>query len=925
MWTSFSSEARREAHELSSMFSRSHRVFATVAFALFCWLRAALAVETSLGVSTDRLRLRVEGQTWVFESVGGLWSLGRIEVRGVQVAQPLSRADGFWVGGGEAQRYEVLENSPGEKDLRFFLERGAVTYRLRSADPIPVVHVELDGPAETTCAFTASTASAGEHGAWVTRGWVATDADGFEAFIDASNPWVFGHSSAENVDVGYAFLPQVKGNLQRNGRTEQRTGTFFKTTRQPEASADFRALWQLRMGEKEPKAFAVLFDRDLGGRMSDVCEKYFAGAVDMLVDVTNVPRSNFDPEKCLEVMPVRLAAPDAFIPGWGLMMDEFPKASYPFAHDSIWQTPALLAFEGLATGRDWERNFAGYFLEKTPLEGPDGESFFVRRPGGLTRWGYFATYRDGFAPLDGGSWWQADILYRTALALNDSKLRHAALDMALHDLNVKLDLEKMTYPPCWSAILNRVGNDHRDDWFMTPGLAYCAYIAARVAYPETKDPKYLTVSDRICEWFASLIVPELKLNYLQGNNMHAVFSHYLGLAFLEKYERSHDRRFLNMARDMAWIHIMTACTTAAKDAFGNPLTGTTCVGIRGCIDYDCSPNLCQEKDLTFVHLIGPLLDHGSGPAYAKYIALCRLVLDKDSWKSAWTMELRDTNLRTMYDTYARGMANLIYALNPSDDPWVSAVEKLVSKSDINIGHQRDLVVANGTTQARKARVNIRFLQPGTYEVLLDGSDLGQKTHQQLAKGLELHMPANSMTRLQVHLLRPDPQVGPCPEVYDSSVTWLSDLAPFAAQRGTGFPEPIYRTDRSFDSTPLGLGGKAFTKGLGCAANTVLLYELKGEYDRFQATVGVDASVVAKTNPSPSVFFTVFVDGLLRFESGPMFTNTPPQDVNVDVRHARMLMLLMSCNWDDNGRSENDHGDWAAARLTGRVRKQPSEL
>ena len=131
---------------------------------------------------------------------------------------------------------------------------------------------------------------------------------------------------------------------------------------------------------------------------------------------------------------------------------------------------------------------------------------------------------------------------------------------------------------------------------MTPGLAYCAYMAARVAYPETKDPKYLAVSDRICEWFASFIVPELKLNHLQGNNMHAVFSHYLALAFLEKYERSNDRRFLNMARDMAWIHIMTTCTTAAKDAFGNPLTGTTCVGIRGCVDYDCSPNLCQEKD-----------------------------------------------------------------------------------------------------------------------------------------------------------------------------------------------------------------------------------------------------------------------------------------------------------------------------------------
>jgi hypothetical protein len=50
----------------------------------------------------------------------------------------------------------------------------------------------------------------------------------------------------------------------------------------------------VRLGEKEPKAFAALFDRNLGGRLSDVCEKYFAGGVDMLVGITKVPRSAFD-------------------------------------------------------------------------------------------------------------------------------------------------------------------------------------------------------------------------------------------------------------------------------------------------------------------------------------------------------------------------------------------------------------------------------------------------------------------------------------------------------------------------------------------------------------------------------------------------------------------------------------------------------
>jgi hypothetical protein len=61
-----------------------------------------------------------------------------------------------------------------------------------------------------------------------------------------------------------------------------------------------------------------------------------------------------------------------------------------------------------------------------------------------------------------------------------------------------------------------------------------------------------------------------------------------------------------------------------------------------------------------------------------------------------------------------------------------------------------------------------------------------------------------------------------------------------------------------------------------------------------------------------------MEGLVRFESGPVFAHTPSLEVNVDVRHAQMLMLRLACNWDDNGRSQNDHGDWADARLTGKL-------
>ncbi len=770
---------------------------------------------------------------------------------------------------------------------------------------------------EAATASRSAGVSAREHGAWLTRGCVATDADAHEDFIDASNPLLFGHSHAGDHDACYLFLPTVHAHLQPNGRTEQRSDTWFQSSRRPVGGAGFCGAWQLRFGATEPKEFGVLLDRDLGGRLSDVGEKYYAAAVDTLVDVAAVPL-NDDPDRCLQMIPVRLAAPDAFIPGWGWMMDEFPNATYPFAHDAVLQVPALLAYEGLATGRRWEHNFARYFLDNTPLVGPPGKSFFARRPGGVIRWGYFATYRAGFPPLDGGTWWTADLLYRTARALADPALRALALAMIRHDLDVKLDLDHMSYPPCWSAVENRVGADRRDDWFKTPGLAYCAYVAATIAYPETHNPAYLAQADRLEDWFATSLTPERELNFLQGNNMHATFSFYLPLAFLERYDRTHDHRFLDLARDMAWVQIMTLCTTATKDPWGQPLTGTNCVGVSGCVDYDCSPNLCQEKDLYFVHLIGPLLDHVGGPAYGKYLALQRLVLKKDAWNSAWVTELRGTNLRTMYDTYARGLANLIYALEASSDPRVVIAEKLVSKADPAIAHARDLVVANGTTQARTTQVHIRFLDPGLYQVRTNHQSLGERSATALAAGLPLALAPNTTVEIQIVPRSPRPPAAGR-HAYDDSVTFVSDLEPFAAQRGTGLPQPVYRPDRSFGDHPLTLAEGRSQKGLGCAANTVLLYRLDGQYARFTARVGVDQEVAHASTPPPSVFFTAFVDGRLGFESGPMFHDTPSRDVDLDVRNAQVLMLRLANNWDDNGNSVNDHGDWVEARLVGRAK------
>ena len=881
------------------------------------WLTGSAFARQPVGlaIAPQAVELTSGSQTWRFTREQTGWALAEISVRGVATARPETRSDSFFMGSGEAQSFAILTNTPEDKALEFRVGTNRVVINASAAERLPLVRIRLLGPATPAFALRSTCVARDEHGAWVTRGFVATDADGSEAFIDSSGPTIFGHSQVARLDACYLFMPRVLEHVQKNGRTEQRSDTYFESRRIPAGNGEYAARWQLRFGAAEPKEFGVVFDRDLGGRVSDVCERYFADAVDTLVDLGSVPM-DYDPERCLQMLPVRFAAPDAFTPGYGWMMDEYPNASYPFAHDCTWQVAALLGFEGLATGRVWERQFARYFIDKTPLEGPDGTSYFVRRPGGLVRWAYWSTYKQPFPHFEGGVWWFADILHRTGMALGDARLRSAAIDMVRHDVEVKLDLDKMSYPPCWNAIENRVGDDHRDDWYKTPGLAWCAWAAAALAYPETGEARFLERADRITDWFAGYMVPEQKLNYLQGNNMHAVFSHYIPLAFLERFERTGDRRFLDLARDMAWVHILTACTTAAKDSWGNPLTGVTCVGVRGCVDYDCAPNLCHEKDLTFVHLIGPLLDHVNGSGYAKYLKLQHLILGKDSWKSAWVAEMRETNMRTIYDAYARGMANLIYALDQSTNPLVVAVEKLVSKSDTNIVSRRDLVLANATTTERDTLLRVRFLLPGIYQVTADGQAEKEHSNGELERGLYFRLPPNSMRHVGVRALKLEKPSEPRRR-YDGSFTFLSDLVPLAAQRGTGYPQPTYQRDRSFGGRRLTVGSGNFDKGLGCAANTVLIYNLEGQYERFESRVGVDHEVASTTNPIASVFFTAFVDGRLAFESGPMRADTPAQDVNLDVRGAGTLMLRMSCNWDDNGRAENDHGDWADARLAGK--------
>ncbi|HLV85841.1 MAG TPA: NPCBM/NEW2 domain-containing protein [Candidatus Sulfotelmatobacter sp.] len=893
----------------------------------------ALGTEaSSLTVSSDEVRLSVAQTTYLFTRRNSTWALDSVWVNGKKTVLPLSRQDSFWLGSGESRTFQVVDRSSRRREIRFsnFTQAEhdhSISFSVFDDYVLPRLSIECFGSKSATCAFRTVQSDRNQRGAWATRGETASDGEGREVFIDGSGRLVFGHSCAGDLDVAYVIQFDLLDNIDPRGRSTQPTDTFFKSGRIENGDGQHFGCWQVRLGENQPKRFKIIFDRDLGGRLHNVCEKYYAHAVDSQVDLASIP-DHYDPYTALDRMPLRLACPESLIAGFGWHMEEYSvhgaRSAYPYGHDSGIQTAALLAYEGLATAREWEHNFGDYVASQMPLWGEsDGTGYFVRRPGGWTRWTYVSDYQHKFPFAEGGNWGASEHLYRIAVLSGDDELKARSLDLMKHDVLVKLDLGNMYFPPRWNPLTSKQ-QDHGDDWAITACLGYCAEISSEILYLETKDPQYLRIADRITDWLHAIWAPELRMNYLHPrvNTFHCWMG-WLPNALVHRYERSGNASFLEIAKDLVWIMILTSCTTAHHDSTGRPLTGVTCVGARDCVDYDCTPNLCQEKDQPFLQMMGLILNHASGPGYAKYLAMQKLVLPRDRWEEAFGIqEQREVNLRTNYDNYPRAMTNLAFALNRGSDPHVAIFEKLVSTFDSRIPTMRDIVFANGTATDRQTSVQVRFLRPGVYSVSLDGGDPGTRTSEELAQGVIVTVPANSMRTLRVSPVSLRPSVASA-TTYDSSVTYLSDLQEYAAQRGVGLPTPVFAKDRSFHGGALSLNGTVYPKGLGLAANTVILYDLNRQHQSFAALVGIAEDIPAD-GPRPSLNLTIFCDGKCQFDSGGIYPDTPARPVAVDVRSIQMLVIRVSSDWDNDGDLRNDFGNLAGARLIGQALRNKDE-
>jgi len=67
------------------------------------------AAETSnVTVSHNEIRLNAGQSTYLFTKRSSTWALDSVWVSGKKTALPMSRADSFWLGGGEALTFTVV-------------------------------------------------------------------------------------------------------------------------------------------------------------------------------------------------------------------------------------------------------------------------------------------------------------------------------------------------------------------------------------------------------------------------------------------------------------------------------------------------------------------------------------------------------------------------------------------------------------------------------------------------------------------------------------------------------------------------------------------------------------------------------------------------------------------------------------------------
>ena len=161
----------------------------------------------------------------------------------------------------------------------------------------------------------------------------------------------------------------------------------------------------------------------------------------------------------------------------------------------------------------------------------------------------------------------------------------------------------------------------------------------------------------------------------------------------------------------------------------------------------------------------------------------------------------------------------------------------------------------------------------------------------------------------------------CSAIAITGVTYLSDLPFVSETNGWG---PVERDinngeTESGDGSTITLEGVTYSKGLGVHPMALetdppshVVFDLGGQYSRFQSDIGVDD----RYGILGSVVFRVYADGVLVFESSLMTGTTATQSIDLDMSGVNELKLVVSPGADGYA---DDLAVWAGAGLIQQLR------
>ncbi|MCK4225579.1 NPCBM/NEW2 domain-containing protein, partial [candidate division WOR-3 bacterium] len=136
--------------------------------------------------------------------------------------------------------------------------------------------------------------------------------------------------------------------------------------------------------------------------------------------------------------------------------------------------------------------------------------------------------------------------------------------------------------------------------------------------------------------------------------------------------------------------------------------------------------------------------------------------------------------------------------------------------------------------------------------------------------------------------------------------FLSDIEPEYATAGWG---GVPKSDKAIDNSPLIIGDKIYSKGIGTHAVSDIEYSLKGHCKTYTAEVGMDEySTKCKQG---SVIFAVYGDGKLLWESGVITFSDPSLPIKIDISGVDKLRLHVG---DADDGINYDHANWGNARI-----------